>query len=292
MIEILSSDAFGGTLREPKSRGISPIFRAKIRVSGESKRCYVKPLTDQILCPSTGKYVANQELINEALGYVLAKAAGFSVPASAGIIMLDRPQIPTPLWDALDRLAGGIAQANYFCWFSEDMEYPSLSQRHLSGVQVASLHDKRVKRLSQKLAKNPDSPKVIALDGWLLNSDRNPGNLLDSGPNTLLLIDNGRILNFPNWKPGSVGTQPGPCINKLQWLIDLHNPRWSEQLPNKSARVMAYNGFAVSFRQDGENAARQVLSEFFEQVDVDAIIQLLHDLLDPASYVRTAGLVV
>ena len=289
MIEILSSDAFGGTLREPASKGISPIFRAKVRTASGSIRCYVKPLTDQIQCPTTGRYVANQELINEALGYVLAKSCGLTVPSTAGIIMLDREQIPSSLWPELDKAAGRHQQEDYFCWFSQDMQFPSLKQRHLSGSQLTSLHDRRLKRLSLELAKNPDSPKVIAFDGWLMNSDRNAGNLLASGPNSLTLIDHGRILNFPNWTPGRTGTFPDPCINRLQSLIDLHNPHWSEKLPNSGIRVMAYNGFAVSFRQDGENAARQVLSEFFEQIDIDAIIQLLQDLLDPASYAKAAG---
>lgn len=287
-IQILKADAFGGALRAPKSRGAGAIFRAKIRVGEDSLRCYVKPLTDQIRCPTTGKVVANYELINEALGYVLAKACGLSVASNAGIILLDREQVPQSLLDELDRSACGFRQETFFCWFTEDMEFPSLKQRHLGDAQLTSFNDRRLRRLSSELAKSPDSPKVIAFDGWLMNSDRNVGNLL-AGPKRLTLIDHGRILNFPNWTPGTVGTFPEPCINKLQFLIELHDPHWSGMLPNSSARVMAYNGFAVSFRQDGENAARAVLSEFFEQVDTDAVIQLLHDLLDPASYAKAAG---
>lgn len=290
MIETLRSDAFGGVLRAPVSVGISPIFRAKIRVGEESRRCYVKPLTDQIRCPTSGRSVANQEIVNEALGYVLAKACSLKVPSSAGVILLQREQIPRQLWHELDKAGCGQAQADYLCWFSEDMEYPSLKQRHLSEAKLESLHDRRLKRLSHQLAKNADSPCIIAFDGWLRNSDRNAGNLLESGPNELTLIDQGRILNFPNWTPGQLGTFGHPCVNRLQWLIDLHNPHWSDMLPNSSARIMAYNGFAVTFRQDGEVAARQVLAEFFdEQVDIDAIILLLHDLLDPTSYAKTAG---
>jgi len=292
MIEVLKGDAFGGALRPPKSRGISPIFRANIRANGERYRCYVKPQPDQIVCPMTGRVVANQELVSEALGYTLAKAAEFSVPDFAGIIMLDREQIPTELWPTLDGMANGHAQENYFCWFSQDMEYPSLKQKHLDGLQIEALQVRRLKRLAIKLSKNPESSKVIAFDAWTQNSDRNAGNLLDAGRDGLMLIDHGRILRFPNWVPGGLGSSPEPFANKILSFINHFTPGWSEMLPNKSAMVMAYNGFAISFRQEGENAARQVLSEFFEQVDIDAIIQLLHDLLDPPAYAKAAGLIL
>lgn len=293
MIETLRSDAFRGVLRPPRQVGISPIFRAKIQVGEQSLRCYVKPLTDQIACPATGAVVANQEIINEALGYVLAKGCGLKVPAVAGIILLQRDQIPQALRSALDLTACGARQEDYLCWFSQDMVHPNLKQVHLKGGQLGSLHDRRLKRLSNELARNQDSPRVIAFDGWLLNSDRNPGNLLASGPNELTVIDHGRILNFPNWKPGAIGATPMPCVNKLEALIELHNPEWSDLLPNSSAKIFAYNCFAVTFRQEGEAAARQVLAEFLdEQLDIDAIIQLLQDLLDPISYAKAAGHVI
>lgn len=293
MIETLKSDAFRGVLRAPSQVGISPIFRAKIQVGEQSLRCYVKPQTDQIACPATGAAVANQELINEALGYVLAKACGLKVPAVAGIILLQREQIPHDLRPQLDLAACGARQQDYLCWFSQDMVYPNLKQVHLKGAQFGPLREWRIKRLSNELARNQDSPKVIAFDGWLLNSDRHPGNLLASAPNELTVIDHGRILNFPNWKPGAVGITNVPCVNRLQALIERHNPQWSDLLPNSSAKIFAYNGFAVTFRQEGEAAARQVLAEFFDQqVDIDAIIQLLQDLLDPISYAKAAGHVI
>lgn len=291
MVHLLSSNAFSGQLSPPKSVGVSPIFRAKIRAGDESHRCYVKPITDQIRCPVTQRIIANQELIAEALGYALAKAAGLKVPDVAGIILLDREQIPRALWPALTATACGSEQRNYFCWFSRDMDLPSLKQRYLGGIQLPALDERRLKRLTATLANNPDSPKVIAFDAWLQNSDRNVGNLLDSSPDSLMLIDHGRILRFPNWSPGSLGTPPERVENKLQWLIDKFTSGWSSLLPNKSAMVMAYNGFAISFRQEGEQAARKVLSEFFEQVDTDAIIQLLHEMLDTESYTKETGLI-
>ena len=247
MIHTLASNAFRGHLRPPKNVGISPIFRANLTVDGEKLRCYVKPLTDNIDCPLTGAQVTNQELVNEALGYSLARSCGLSVPDVAGVILLEAEQIPAQQVSQLQTLSRGVRQENYFCWFSKDMEYPNLKQHHLDGVNLKSLEQRRVRRLLKHLTECNDTPAVIAFDDWLMNSDRHVGNLLAS-PDGLMLIDHGRIFHYPNWAPGGVGTMPWPSVNRLRNLIDTHVPKWSSKLPTKSAMVMAYNAFAVSFR--------------------------------------------
>lgn len=55
---------------------------------------------------------------------------------------------------------------------------------------------------------------------------------------------------------------------------------------------MAYNAFAVSFREHGESAARTVLAEFFDSFDIDAIIQLLHKRHDPGAYAFASGMIL
>lgn len=292
IIQTLGSDAFGGHLRPPTSVGLSPLFRAKISVAGEKLRCYVKPLTDKIDCPTKGTQVTNQELINEALGYALARTCGLSVPDVAGVILLEAEQIPAQQIDQLQKLARGAKQDSYFCWFSKDMNYPNLKQHHLEGVNLKLLEQRRVRRLLKHLIDCEDTPAVIAFDDWLLNSDRHVGNLLASPGDGLMLIDHGRILHYPNWVPGGVGSMPWPSENRLRNLIDHHMPKWSSKLPTKSAMVMAYNAFAVSFRTQGEAAARTVLDNFFGDIDTDAIIQLLQLRHDPAGYAKAAGMVV
>ncbi|WP_313117938.1 hypothetical protein [Ectopseudomonas guguanensis] len=292
MIHTLGSDAFAGALKAPKAVGISPLFRANIRVNGERLRCYVKPMPDMIDCPATRRSVENREIINEALGYVLAEACGFRVPAVAGIILLEREQIPQHLAEELTRLGGG-AQANYLCWFSQDMNHPNLVQKHMKGITLDFFHQRRLKRLVKHITEAPNTPKVIAFDDWLFNSDRHPGNLLASTPDPTL-IDHGRILVYPNWQPGRLGAvgagyRPG---NRLRNFIDEHEPNWSEKLPKKSEMLMAYNSFAVSFRERGETAARAVLAEFFDTIDTDAIVTLLRMRHDPAAYAKASGMVL
>ncbi|EMZ58558.1 hypothetical protein HMPREF1224_06097 [Pseudomonas sp. P179] len=293
MIHTLSSDAFAGVLKAPKVTGLSPLFRAKIRVNGDSVRCYVKPLPDMLDCPVRRTPVNNQEVISEALGYVLAKACGFKVPTVAGIILLEQEQIPESALAGLRSLGRGRLQPNYFCWFTKDMVYPNLVQKHMQGVQLEFLKQRRLRRLVKHLAEAEDTPKVVAFDDWLLNSDRHPGNLLASNDN-LMLIDHGRIFVYPNWQPGTIGSlgsghQPG---NRLRNFIDSYEPNWSAKLPKKSQMIMAYNAFAVGFRDRGEGAARAVLAEFFDNIDIDAIIHLLQSRHDPAAYAKESGMVL
>lgn len=291
MIKLLTPDAFRGQLRAPKKTGISPIFRAKIQVEDESIRCFVKPVPDQIRCPVTGREVPNREAAAEALGYVLAKAVGLRVPDVAGIILLAADQLPPALLPKLERIANGKRQSDYICWFSQDMVYPSLRQHHIDSTQPKPLIQRQLGHLAQQLASHPATSSIVAFDDWLLNSDRNPGNLLQ-GPGILLLIDHGRIFAYPNWLPGGVGSMPWPLENILQQLIDAHVPHWSERLPNKSARALAYNTFSVKFKEGGETAARAVLSEFFTKADIDAIVRLLTDRLNSERYAKAAGLIL
>lgn len=291
MIHFLKRDAFSGQLRPPSSRGISPIIRAKIRVNGDSERCYLKPLPDFIACPSTGKMVVNQEIVSEALGYILASTSGLSTPSVAGVIALGADQLPADVLSDLIKI-GGSRQPSYLCWFSKDMEHPNLKQRHLSGIALPVFEERRLRRLAVLLAKHADSAKIVAFDDWLLNSDRNLGNILQAASAALMLIDHGRIFGYPNWVPGGTGVTPWPSHNLLETFINRFTPGWSKLLPISSGKLMALNAFATSFRSSGSAVSRGMLSNFFDHVDVEAIMSLIDDRLDPAPYAKAAGLIV
>lgn len=292
MVNFLSSEALSGILSPPKTVGLSPLFRAKIKVNGNSLRCYLKPMPDDIICPSTNKSVPNREIVSEALGYVIAKSCGLLVPKTAGIILLQRNQLPSKLLPEIDKITAGTPQQSFFCWFSEDMEFPNIKQKHLEGVNIPILVTARTLRLARLLRKSADTPKVIAFDEWLANTDRHLGNLLSPGGTRLMLIDHGRILSYPNWSPGGIGSMPCKAENRLGSILARLEPKWYSSLPTKSAMVMSYNSFSVSFRADGETAARDVLKEFFGPADIQSIVALLKHRHDPAAYAKSMGMVI
>lgn len=294
MIQTLGSNAFAGALTAPKAYGINPLFRAKIRVGNDSVHCYVKPQPDTIRCPATRAVVSNQELVNEAIGYVLGKACGLEVPAVAGVILLQAAQIPEATLAKLRAESPEGLQDNYLCWFSQDMSYPDLATKHLQGVQIAFLQQRRLKRIAADLIKSEDTAKIVAFDDWLLNSDRHPGNLLALANGRMMLIDHGRLLVYPNWVAGKLGIvgRGVPVENRLKVFIDRHETNWSAKLPNKSKVLLAYNSLAMSFKAAGETSVRETLAHFFEVGDVDAIVDLISKRHDPGAYAKSYGMVI
>lgn len=292
MIHLLRGDAFSGVLSAPKAIGLSPIFRAKVKIRKEDDpiRCYVKPQPDRIPCHITQGKTENREIINEVLGYTLAHSCGFSVPDSAGVILLDRDQLPENVLEQLEGMYGSH-QENYLCWFSEDMSHPNLMQK-FNGTGSPYLQALQLNRLIKHLANSNDTPRVVAFDEWLKNTDRHPGNLLSGSGDSYTLIDHGRILLYPNWSPGTLGIMPPniPCENRLKELLDKHIDSWSRKLPNSNAMLLAYKSFLVSFREGGEDAVRAALTDMLESEEIDSVIGLLHTMHTPASYAKASGI--
>ena len=283
MIQVLNSSFFGGQISAPKNVGVNPLFRAKISVNGESVRCYVKPAPDSYK-NKDGTFFLNREITSEALGYVLGKACGMSMADNAGVIVLERDMIPADILGQLDEITHGDKQESFLAWFSQDMTYPNLVER-LIGDPKNDFQAKRIRRVAEKLAKHPDSPALVSFDEWLLNSDRHLGNLLAAAKGKMMLIDQGRIFRQPSWQPASLGPVGARCKNTFELMLKTYTPRWSEQLPIKSARSLAYNTISVAFRGDGASAARNVLKEMMmEDSDVDTVIDYLAGRLDPVQY--------
>lgn len=288
MILTLNSDAFSGSLPAPASTGISPIFRGKINIDSNSIRCYIKPLPDHI--KKGAEVVDNRELVSEALGYVLAKRAGHAVPEQAGIIMLTAEQIPrSTLLKLQENTPDTHPQNDYLAWFSQDMQYPSLLKRYIIDAPEHLL-DQQAKRLFTRLAASPEAPSIITFDEWTENSDRNPGNLIEIDGGRVALIDHGRLFRYPTWSPSQLETSGLPVCNVLRGWIDTHTPNWSERTRIKSARVMAYNNLAATWRTDGAIAAKQVLENFLNDEEVEQVISFLASRLDPGHYNKAVGL--
>lgn len=291
MIPILNSKAFAGQLPAPQSTGISPIFRGKIKVGESSLRCYIKPLPDTVIAPS-GKVVDNREVLSEALGYTLAKGAGLTAPDNAGVIMLQSAQIPERTLAHLRSITPDHKlQDDYLAWFSQDMLHPSLLKNHIPDGPE-SMRQASLSRLAMALSTNSATPSIVTFDEWTENSDRNLGNLLGSADASMILIDHGRLFRYPTWNPANLSTSPYGVRNVICELVDAFVPRWSEKTPTKSARLLAYNNLAVTWRSHGETAARDVLAEFLDSCEVSQVLDFLSDRLDQTHYNSAVGLLV
>lgn len=289
MIHLLTQDDWRGQLPAPTHTGVSPLFKARLFVDGESRRCFVKPLPDRI---EIGDHLTdNQEVVSEALGYALAKSCGLPVPDTVGVIVLPREVIPDPVLKKLDAITpGSQRQEEFVAWFSEDMRYPNLIQHHLTGVTVQDLEDRLVRRISRHLAEHELSPALASFDEWTLNSDRNAGNLLQGPDGRLILIDHGRLFIGPGWQAHQLSSYPRTSRNRVIDCIEITVPGWSQRLPTQSQRHLAYNGFKVSFRETGEEAARQVLTSLMmEEPEIEHVIGFLADRLRPEQYRDAIG---
>ncbi|HEK1684079.1 TPA: hypothetical protein SMR42_000384 [Pseudomonas putida] len=291
MIHILQSSAFGGQIRSPRKTGINPIFRAKITVDGVSLRCYVKPMPD-FYREEDGSFFLNRELTSESIGYALAKAAGMATPDAAGVIALEREMIPPDVLLKLDAITHGQPQDSFLAWFSQDMTYPNLVEKFVDSPWNA-FQQKRIKTLAERMSKHADAPMIVSFDEWTLNSDRHFGNLLISPKDRLYLIDHGRIFRYPSWDPALLGPASAVCANRFRTIIDTFVPRWSTQLPLKSARALAYNTLSVSFKGHGVAAVRSVLKNLLmEEQEVDMITDFLSQRLEPKMYCSFVEVVV
>lgn len=288
MIQFLNSDCFGGQLRDPIKKGLNPLFRAKIRVGDESLHCYVKPIPDRVW-ERPGTYAfESSEILSEAIGHALAEIVGLPVAENAGVIELERGQIPERVQNALDLISPNGPQESYLAWFSQDTTYPNLAQKHIDGFP-AFMEERRAKRLVTSISKNKATPVILSFDAWLQNSDRHLGNLLWAAGNSYTLIDHGRLFVWPDWTPDKLSSQR-KCPNRLMEIIDSFIPQWSENLPIRSARLLAYNSFAVSFRDGGAEKTTEMLSNFLSDEGSAQVVEFIASRLDNDRYSKELGM--
>lgn len=288
MIQTLSSDSFVGPLRDPSHTGINPLFRAKIRIGAESVHCFVKPIPDTIRDVPGGAAYESSEIMSEALGYTMARLVGLPVAKNAGVIELEAGQLPARVRELLKKMSTSGEQKTYLAWFSEDMTYPNLYQKHVVGFSKF-FEDRRAKRLAVALSKNRNIPCIASFDAWLQNSDRHLGNLLWESSGKYTLIDHGRIFVWADWTPSTLHLRSDPA-NRLIDIIDHYVPQWSQNLPVRSARMLAYSGFAVAFKANGSAAASDTLSNFLDDKGSALVIDFLSRRLDNGRYSKELGM--
>lgn len=143
----------------------------------------------KIYCART----APKGFVNELIGYSLAKWGGLLTPPRAAVLLLDVDQTKF-LPPAIDPMRTNNGKILAWCVQSLAGTTPKQSY-NLNADKTAS-----TKYIRQDLNKWKDLPNVVALDAWLLNEDRNLGNVVRVGEGQYAVIDHGRVCTGNSWE--------------------------------------------------------------------------------------------
>jgi hypothetical protein len=273
---LLGKNAYRGELGPVVESGIECTRLISLAVDpGELPvRAYVK-----FYSPTDENGKTSRGLVNEVAGYLCADAAGLSVPPRAGLIALDGSMISNPpTWLPVDVTAVG--------WWSEDVGHASLrASFNLDALPDGSKakHD-AVMAARDILLKHSGTPSIIALDDLIANIDRNLGNVL-SGAGALTLIDHGRCITGPAWKPADLDPA-ATYLNKVRALLGAA----ADTLPYKSSIMAAYSTI-VSKVSPELPQLRALMGVLLDAADASAAHRFIQDRASPPSVAHRIGVV-
>lgn len=173
-------------------------------------------------------------LINEAVGYLLAKDCGLPVPAHAFIVLVSGER----LREAHPALRGAVnAAGSYLCWATSAV-HGAIFQPNQSSV-IDSLRKWHL------------TPAMLAFDDWVLNTDRSTANIVLTGKQEPTLIDHGHIAGSLYWMADLLAsdanfssdiagliwprTMPRPIASQVVERAKLHGRVFSLALPRLRA---------------------------------------------------------
>jgi len=146
---------------------------------------------------------APRGLINDIVGYLMARHAGIEQPQS-GIIALPA--------SALARV--GLTTSAPAVWCFASTSCIDLSNRRHGSL--TALFGDNLHAIRNVLESWPGFAQLVAFDTWLANIDRNTGNLILTSNNTLYPIDHSDILTGPEWNLNDlVAKEDEWTMNKL-----------------------------------------------------------------------------
>lgn len=153
---------------------------------------------DGVESDSWVKVYTNQHprsLINEMIGYLLGSALELPMPNRAGFLMLETKILNTELVNTLSEV--DKYRGYTFAWVSEDVGGTNL---RIELENNPSSQNIIIEYLSECLTNWDHLASMLAFDDWILNSDRNLGNLIHLPNKSFCLIDHGLSLKGGNWK--------------------------------------------------------------------------------------------
>lgn len=184
----------------------------------------------------------SQGLLNEIIGYLLARYCGLPVSPRAALVGIPKninpPEDVVPFGFAVDVLPGQTP-----------------GSLHQAGKA------RECARLLRLLREWSNAPAAVAFDDWVANADRNAGNLLVAGEDEVYLIDHTHLPITMNWQQSDL--DPHVVVeNQLARML-----RWNDQstLPIKSSIARSTDSHYDSLQK-----AEQELSYWLEQLVDDS----------------------
>ncbi|MDV8154563.1 hypothetical protein [Acinetobacter bereziniae] len=138
-------------------------------------------------------------LLNEAIGFLLISTQDLPQPEFGGFLEFEiSPDIDQELWSnvsEVDRYRGKT-----IAWVTSDTGgiNRKLEYSNTDDIQIKKYIEEQ---LIISLKNWKQLQNLIMCDDWLLNADRNLGNLLELPNRTFTLIDHGNILCGNDWSP-------------------------------------------------------------------------------------------
>lgn len=202
VVQTLGPDSYLGFLERVGEGRDAKTHKALVRFHDSQipADCYVKAYCSRS---------APKGLVNELIGYALTKCGGFDVPNRAAVILLDDGQVNQFTADIEPQRS---ADGRIVAWCVESLGAPTPMTTYglpSNGPGFLSFKD--------DLARWGDLADVAAFDLWVLNDDRNPGNLVRLGRGRYALIDHGHVCSGNSWIAPLDRTDMRP-LNKLAWF--------------------------------------------------------------------------
>jgi hypothetical protein len=135
---------------------------------------------------------APKGLVNELIGYSLAKWGGLLTAPRAAVLLLDAeqttflpPHVSPPLTE----------DGKVIAWCVQSLAGKTPKQSYILSTDKAAA----LKSIQQDFKKWKDLAAVASMDAWLLNEDRNLGNVVRLGEGQYAVIDHGWACTGNSW---------------------------------------------------------------------------------------------
>lgn len=233
-IPLLDHKCYGGFVKKASDGQLSLCFEGYLLLREGRRRAYFK--TDP----------AGYAMLNEEIGYVLARSAKLPQPQAAKI------WVNGAILHGIDASKWPDPGRHGLCWVTHEAKdrlgKPAPTVKAKLKIGDGVLSTAIMESLRKVFLKFKLLGRLIAFDAWVANVDRNVGNVLLVSADSFTIIDHGQVLGGWQWPPAMHDAPETYVPTKILDGI-FHPPETTLSLPAKNAIVkeceqfdQAYNG--------------------------------------------------